>query len=205
MSGTRAVLRARILNELKRPSLTAEADKAIDDAIAYYAVKRFAFNEELDTATTTVAGQSDYDLPANFAALIFAEITAGGARNRLYDDLDWSEYRWLTQTEPGNSTPTRICFFAGQYYLYPPPAGAYPVALSFCSTLGVLGDTDSNAWTTTAERLIRQRAKWDLNLNVIRNYAEADACASAEAIEYGNLQQRTAGQGRLKRVRAMAF
>lgn len=202
---TLADLKARILDELKRPSLTSQCALAVTDAIAYYAARRLGFNEVLDETSSTVAGHPAYAIPANFAALILAEVTDGGQRYRLGSTMDWDCYRSLTQGNPNAARPYEIIFYSDNYYLHPTPAGAYPLSLSYCSRLDTLTDTDSNGWTTTAEPLIRLRAKWDLLTNVIRDYAEADIVKAAELDALARLQERRGGRGGPKRARAMAF
>jgi len=204
--GTLGELKARIADETKRPSLTSQIAKAITDAIEFYAVQRFWFNEALDTSITTVADDPDYTIPTNFRRLILAEITVSGQRSDLCEDMGWEEYRAITRSANSSSQPTDIIFFGANLYLYPTPAGAYPLSLSYCSALDPFAvDTASNAWTTEAEPLIRARAKWDVLFHVVRDYAEAEQCAAAEREWLGRLQTRTAGYGRRKTVAAMAF
>lgn len=204
---TLADLKARILDELKRPSLTSQCALAIADAITYYASRRLGFNEVLDETTDTVADTAAYDIPDNFAALILAEVTDGGQRYRLGSSMTWDCYRNLTQGTDNSARPYEITFYGDQYYLYPTPAGAYTLSLSYCSKLpDFADDSDSNGWTLAGERLIRARAKWDLLTNVIRDYAEADIQAGVEMRELAKLQERRFdGRGGPKRIRAMAF
>jgi hypothetical protein len=210
--GTLGELKARILDETKRPSLTSQVGKAVTDAIEFYAVQRFWFNEALDTSITTVADTAAYEIPTVMRKLILAEITSGGQRFELCEGMSWEEYRSATRNSTSSVQPTDIVFYGANLYLYPTPAGEYPLSLSYSSALDgfldsedVIDDSRSNAWSTEAEPLIRARAKWDLYFNVIRDYDEANLCAQAEATWLGRLQTRSAGYGKPRRVQAMAF
>lgn len=204
--GTLGELKARILDETKRPSLTSQCAKAIEDAIEFYSTHRFWFNEALDESITTVAGTASYTKPPYLRRLLQAEITIGGQRTDLYWGLPWEDYRYLTGGSPVSGQPTDLIFFGDRLYLYPTPAGTYPVSLTHTSRLAPLSDdSGSNAWTTEAEPLIRARAKWDLFQNVIRDYAEAAEAAAEENRWFGRLQTRDAGQGRQTRIVASDF
>lgn len=196
--GTLADLKARILNEMKRPSLTAECAKAVLDAIAKHSLNRFPWNEETDSSTVTVTGTASYALPDRFGRLIMAEVTVGAQRYEL-DEIDYETLRGRTRTAVGNATPPcKIAFFGGRFHLDPPPAGdGWTVDLTFTSQLTAMSDdTASNAWTNQAEPLIRAAAKRDLYHNVVRDYAEAQAQEAEEARWLGILQRRAEGHGR---------
>jgi hypothetical protein len=195
---------------------------AVTDAIAHYSVKRLSLNEGfLNEAAVTTANVPYYPIPENFAGLILAEVTSGGAydeedppvyqggqRTELLAGMSWETYRRLTATTV-TGVPTDIVFYATNFFLYPCPDGEYPVSMSYRSKAADLTesgeDTDSNAWTTTGEKLIRARAKWDLLANVIRQYDEAQVAKTIELAEYAHLQERTVGQGRSRRVEPMRW
>ncbi len=204
--GTLGELKTRILDETKRPSLTSQVAKAITDAIEFYAIFRFPFNEALDETITSVAGTAAYTVPANFRNLILAEITVSGQRSDLAEGMGWEEYRAITRSANSFSQPTDIVFYGSDLYLYPTPADAYLLSLSYCSKLDdFVDDTSANAWTGVAEPLIRNRAKALLYAEVIRSPEEAAECAGLEREWLGRLQTRTAGYGRRKTVQAMSF
>lgn len=204
---TVAELKARILSELQRPSLTAQCAKAVTDAIEFYAMRSFWFNTVLDETITTAAGDPDYTIPPYFRAHKLAEITIGGERTCLRYGMEWDEYRHLQgASSPPNGQPTEILYFGDLLYLYPTPADAYPLSLTYCSALPPLvNDGDSNAWTTSAEPLIRARAKWDLLHNVIRDYPEAERAEAAEGRWYGLLQARDMGRRGPARIVAASW
>ena len=198
-------LKSRILNELKRPSLTAEVALAVADAIDWYATTRFWFNEVVADPITTESGTASYPLPATFRKLIRAEITIEGQRNDLCP-FGWDEYRDLTASGTNLGQPTDVCLFGGALYPYPIPNGAWPITLTMCSALGPLdGDAAANAWTTEAEPLIRARAKWDLLTNVIRDYDEAGFAQAVERDWLARLLSRGSGYGKPSRIAASGW
>lgn len=194
-------LKARILNELKRPSLTAEVGAAVTDAIAFYATTRFWFNEVLDETIATAPGTPDYLVPLTMARLLRAEITVSGQRTQLNSEMGWDEYRDLTAST-GSGQPTDLCFFGASLYPYPIPNDVWVLSLSYTSTLDPFAsDAASNAWTTEAEPLIRARAKWDLLTNVVRDVTgEAERAQAAEHEWLARLLSRGAGRGKSSRV-----
>lgn len=195
-------LKARILNELKRPSLTAEVAASVSDAIAFYSTTRFWFNEILDESVTTEASTASYAIPANFRRLLRAEITISGQRNQLCGTMGWDEYRDLTASGANTGQPTDLCFYGTNLYPYPIPNDAWLLSLSYCSSLGDLAnDAASNAWTVEAEPLIRARAKYDLLANVIRDMTgEVERAQAVEHEWLARLLQRGTGHGKPARV-----
>ena len=195
-------LKARILNDPTRPSLTAEVAAAVTEAIAFSATTRFWFNEVLDETITTVAATASYPIPANLRRLLRAEVTISGQRNQLCGTMGWDEYRDLTASGANTGQTTDLCFYGANLYPYPIPNDAWTLSLSYCSSLGDLAnDAASNAWTTEAEPLIRARAKYDILVNVIRDMTgEADRAQVVEHEWLARLLQRGAGHGKPARV-----
>ena len=194
-------LRSRILNELKRPGLTSEADLAIADAVAFYSTYRFWFSEETHTFTT-VADTASYSLPSDFRDWVKLEIIVGSQRWDLGCPWTYQEYRDAAlDTVLERGQPTNWAIWESSLYLYPAPDGVYSLPMAYIEAIGVPAAGEENAWTTHAEPLIRTHAKIDLLTNVIRDMSgEAERLEPQRLRWLGHLQRRTQAMGRPNRV-----
>ena len=78
--------------------------------------------------------------------------------------------------------PTSYDYYGKQIRLYPIPDASYSAVVSGVYALAELSaTTDTNAWMTDGEQLIRARAKWELLTHVIKDKEGADMMAEAEA------------------------
>jgi len=138
-------------------------------AIAHYDDERLKFNEVRATASTT-ADDSYVALPSDFMDLDHLKIEVNGS---TYDLVS----RSFSEIEDVDSTtytgqPTRYAVYDNQLRLYPTPDKAYELTLAYLQSLSALSaDTDTNAWMTTGEELIRARAKAAFRINYL--YDEA--------------------------------
>lgn len=171
---TYATLVNRVLDDLDRQgSLTSQAQSAIQTAIDHYEGTRFYFNQERATAQT-VNAQEFYALPSDVLDIDVLSLTAGSNTYKLirrtYETLeDW----YLNSSYTGY--PTDYAIYNQQIRLYPiPDASTYTLTLSYAKRLSTLSsDSDSNAWTTTAEELIRSRADADMAFRILQNEKRA--------------------------------
>lgn len=178
MAGDYGSMQARIADELARSDLTSQIKLAILSAITNYQRERFYFNESRSLTFSTVDSQEFYtssDL-ASIPNLIDIDeiIFTQNSTNRYpllratMEQLDW----WSINPTSTTSLPTNFCYYAQQIRLYPIPNGVYTVRIE--STVRLTPDplsldADTNAWMTDGEEMIRQRAKADINCNVIRD------------------------------------
>lgn len=166
-------MRSRIADELANDGdiSTAQINYAIQDTIKLYERRPWWFNQK--TATfTTIDGQEYYssadlsDIP-DIVQIVSAVVDFGGNT-----PLRAVDYQTIDDEQDGSveAVPRAFAVFKEQIRLFPIPDDAYTVTLSYIYRLTALSsDTDSNAWTTDAEELIRQGAKRRIALNYLNS------------------------------------
>lgn len=178
-------MQTRISDEVLNAAVTTSHIKnAIQTAIGYYENTTFYFNQKTSTFNT-VSGQELYtatDLPAipNIFELRNSTVALSGIKSPLlpvdYDVID------NEQTGSVTGFPYWMSVWEQKIRLYPIPDNTYVVTLSYIQQFSTLSaDGDTNAWTTEAEELIRQRAKYILAMDVI-----IDESLAARATKMGN-------------------
>lgn len=196
---TLSTMKSRIADELARSDLTSQIAAAITSAIAFYEGRRFWWNET--TANLTTSASQEWYSSADFADMPYiaefdsVRLTVSGRPypliRRTYEEIEW-----LSAGTATNGDPTDYVYYAQQLRLYPVPNQARVLSLSYVKKLTALSsDSDTNAWTTEAEELIRTHAKVDLLENIIRSadaFQEADRLRRREAEILGRLDQETA-------------
>ena len=166
----------RIASELSRDDLGTTGDNgvaaiqnAIRDAVYFYQPQAHFINEAI-TTTSTVAGQSTYNLPEDLVSLTQLDIirynTVYPLHLRRYQDLDRMDS--LSPT-PIQGAPEDYAIYDQQVRLFPTPDAVYSLRFIYYAAIPFPELTESNFWTTTAEEMIRARAKYGLNMSVIRD------------------------------------
>lgn len=191
-------MQRRIADELLRSDLTSQIQNAIQTAIKEYERNPFYFNQlRQDTAFNTSHGQEFYtsatsSLIASMVTLNRVTVTVSG--NRYSMNPRTPEYMEDTSVNPVvYGQPVDYAYFAEQLRFYPIPDNAYAVALSGIYRLNTLSNsTDTNAWTSDAELLIRCRAKYELAMHVLRDPDMAQQMKGAEFEAFSNLKGETA-------------
>ena len=191
MSGDFGTMQNRIADEIARSDLTAQIRDAIQSAIRLHESERFWFNEA-EAAAASVAGQANYALPGDFLEADALTLTVSGNRYPLCArGFGW--IRGVAVAESSRGRPTDWAYYADQLWLYPVPDAAYALTLSYLKRLAALSESsDTNAWMTHGEELIRARAKADLYANVIRDFDEALAMKAVETEALANLRIKSA-------------
>lgn len=165
-------MQTRIADELDRSDLTAQIQKAIITAVAFYARKKFYFTETSFTFNTVVSreyyGVADNAAIATSPSLEILNIDINAGRFQMikqpFEYIDGISF--LTT---GLGQPQIWAYRAEQIRLYPIPSQVWTITAFNIPRLTALSAAgDSNAWTNDAEALIRTRAKIDLIFNVIR-------------------------------------
>lgn len=189
---TYGTMQDRIADEINRSDLTTQIQRAIQSAIAHYEAEKFWFNE----------AATDYSLSSSVATLSVPsgwveidDITytdAGGNQYRL----NRRSYDWYREVQTGTSSEvgevTDYSIFADAFYLYPTPNANRVVTISGTKQLSTLSSTtDSNAWMTNGEELIRQRAKWYLWTDVVVEPERAALASSAEMRAYERIKRQS--------------
>lgn len=182
----------RIASELARDDLSQTVDgvaairNAIMDAVYFYQPQAHFINEEIAT-TPTVAGTASYAFPEDLVSLEVLSIvrynTVFQLRLRRYRELDAEDSLYPSALQ---GAPEEYAIWEQSVRLFPTPDDVYTLmfkyykAIPFPATLGT-----SNFWTTVGEPLIRARAKFGLNMEVLRDQANAalDKAAEMEAFQ----------------------
>ena len=197
---TYSEMQTRIADELARTDLTEQIKKAILSAVEFYKDDRFWFNEG-EVSLTTADGTESQAMDVTFGEIDEKTITISGNRYPL-KLVSYSELRRSVLLTTSKGQPGRIAIFDEKVWYDPVSDGIYTVKLSglvYFTTLSVGSDT--NAWTTEAEQLIRHHAKADLFANIIRNDKEAQKMIGLSDALLSKLKQKTVqkiGSGRLK-------
>jgi hypothetical protein len=202
-------MQTRIASELHRTGITSSIQAAILSAVAFYANERFSGNEKRGTITTiagtriyTTATASPGTLPTDIAEIDSIVATVNGRDYKLQK----TTYEHLEDIDGGatltTGDPRMWAWYAGSLRLYPTPTSAVVLTLSYQTILTALSaDADTNFWTTTAEALIRSRAKKELALHVLFDDELATrmgAMEREELYQVRKLSSKLIAGGRLK-------
>jgi|SRR5581483_2822541 len=172
--GTYLDLQNNIASDLSRTDLTSQIKSAIGDAIEQYSNSRFYFNVTRSFTFNTVVGQRAYgasDLAQipNIIGIDTMFLFDGGRPLEL-DKYEADEFEWLQSTSTGNGRPCAYTYIDSQILVWPLPNAIYPIRPHMHYVLDPLvNDTDTNAWTNDAEKLIRCHAKLLLYTNVLED------------------------------------
>lgn len=172
---TYGIMKARIADDLARTDLTSNIATAILDAIKHYERKRFYWNEAI-ASFSTVVGQEWYSstdaswIP-NIVELDSLRISISGRpwplAAKTMDDMEF-----LTAGTATNGDPSAYCYYRQQIRLYPVPNQVRTMSAAYVQRFTTLSaDSDTNAWMTDGEALIRTRAKILLWEDTIRGDA----------------------------------
>jgi len=210
---TLAIMKARIASELRRTDLTTQIAAAISTAIKAYEHERWFFNETRENTFDTIALRPNYGAAqAAFIGLIskvdYAFIVIGDQPFELLPET-------MKYVEDSGTTPQFLgqpgwyAWYDEQFWLYPVPNEAWTVRIGAVleqAEPATDGET-GNPWMTTAERLIRSRAKYEIFTHVLRNVEEAQVMTANvnEALEQLNVRTTRKTKTGGGRIKAMAF
>jgi len=208
---TLAIMKDRMARELRRSNITTFIAEAITTAIGAYQDERFFFNEKRTPTFNTGASQEFYDSTDladlnNLLKIDYVKLIVG---NTVYDLLP--DRPKEIEGASSNSTSTGQHVWYGQKMrLYPIPAEAgwvVRVAGLYVYAAPASDGEASNFWMTTAERLIRSRAKYELATHVLRDTELAQIMTANTEEAFRQLQERTnqLTQTGGSRVRAMSY
>lgn len=169
---TLGIMKTTIADELVRDDLSTQIARAITTALALWAPARFDFNEKRYRLTTVAA--TEYYAMSTLTNVDGSAIATGEKLlevdsftltygNQPYQ-LDEKTQGWIDREQADSSQytgqPGAFTIFADQIRLHPIPDAAYSCTISGLAQLGTLSsDSDSNAWMTDGEALIRAQAK----------------------------------------------
>lgn len=184
----------RIGDEIQDSSLTTQVQNAIQDAIGTYERNRFYFNQTIATFPT-VANQEWYTGAALADIPLLIEIdslqcTIMGVKCPVQAE----DYRQVDRTQSGvwYGPPRVYSYYNEQLRLFPIPDQIYPMTMSYHHRLTPLvAPTDTNAWMTDGERLIRQTAKGFLAVDVLQEPNIAQGAQALAQMALDQLQMET--------------
>lgn len=166
-------MKARIASELRRSNITSAIASAITTAIEAYRGERFAYTEKRDVTFSTVDAQEFYTSSdnANIALLEKIDYVTLYIGNQPYPVVraapEWMEYASVNGTQEGQ--PSYYTWHQNKLRLSPVPNAVYTmrVAGNYQIAAPATDGEASNPWMTTAEELIRCRAKYELYMHVL--------------------------------------
>lgn len=212
---TFVIMQNRIANEVRDVSTAAASDieseiqAAIVSAVACYARERFYFNEATGTFST-VSGQEYYsssdlaDIP-NMVEIDSMKINTG-SRTYTLIPRDFSYIDQISSSTSAEGDPTDFVYYKQQIRVWPIPNAVRTVTVAYVKKLTALSaSSDSNAWTTDAEELIRLKAKHDLYLNLLKNAQKAAELETPIMFTHASLKRETTMKASSGRLRPTSF
>jgi len=202
---TLADIQARIASDLTRNDLTSQIANAVSDAINHYQRYRFWFNVTRLQTFATVPGQQAYAaadlaiIPSIIRVDALFILQSGTTTTYPLDRFEPADFEVIAITM-GGGKPTAFTYVDEEILLWPTPADTYTMRLHCHYKLAPLvNPTDSNAWVTDAEELIRSHAKLLLYTDVLDDEEgagrmQAKIPALVDALKYETSARRSNGQ-----------
>ena len=196
MAGTLTDMIARIASEINRPDLSAvQIPAAITTAITVYQSERFSFSDvPPDGSQTfwTVANRAYYtsgDNPNLGTMLKIDRVNINiGTSTILQLKREDPETLILYNQQAGTmrGQPSWYAYQNGEMIISAIPDQAYLITLGLFLNIAApaTGAEANNPWMTTAELLIRSRAKYEIALHVTRNATMAAAMSPDPPIPF---------------------
>lgn len=198
---TLPIMVTRIEDEIDDENLRDKVILAIRSAIQLYGPKKFYFNQKTFTFDTvvspaplefyTVSAAADIE---SFTEVTSSYITSGGTRYPFH--VIGNEVIEDAQDGLRTGRPTNWAYFAQQFRCFPIPDAVYTATIrGYCKLAALTDDeagTNTNAWMTDGEILIRQAAKRMIYTDVIKDAESALTAGGAEAQALDALETETA-------------
>jgi hypothetical protein len=146
------------------------------------------------TNLATVYNWNQYQPPIDYVSPFLVEITWSGNERVKLQKISYEELRGydVIRPSPPYSYPTMWAWFQQMLYLWPYPNSFYPITLSYRAAPQLVQTaTDSNYWTTIAERLIRKYAQAAIEREVIYDQAASQISMQAAMEELNALRSQT--------------
>lgn len=178
---TYGAMQDRIADELDRTDLTSQIQLAIRSAIKHYSSLNLWFKEERITANT-IPDTEYYALPSTMIGLRSVRLEDSSNHSWVLKPktMEYMEEHYDSASDY-TGRPKEYCLFDSMLRLGPIPDETYSIRLAVTEVLDTLSATaDTNEWMSAGEELIRQRAKWDIALNILKDQTQASGYKAAE-------------------------
>lgn len=215
-----ADLRARILDDLKRPATTSwntRVNAAIVDAISFYQPRRFYFNFDRSFTFPTVIGQARYSFPIpdgsitpsiaeEFYGIEGIWITIGNNPEYL-TPWEYVALENVLESQPQNAQPYAYAYINRALLIYPAPNQVYTIHLlgHFAQAAPAADTTTGNVWMNEAFQLIRATAKRMIAQNVLEDDALTSRMGAIESSELGRLARTSNRKAAGRAIRPTQF
>ena len=193
MAGTLADLQARIATDLTRSDLTSQIANAVTDAVNFYARERFWFNTSRSLTFNTVASQIAYTVSDYSVIPLLVKIDAlfvPQAQSVLpLDRYEPADFEMLNNASTGGGIPKAFTYVDQAIRLWPTPNTVFAMILhAHYKFPALVNGSDTNAWTTDAEELIRSHAKLLLYTDVLEDQDGASRMSQKVPVLLANLR-----------------
>lgn len=199
---TLGTMKQRLSSELRRTNISTQIASAIETAIEAYRHERFWFSESREITFNTVDQQWQYDSSdnADLGNVLRWDyvLTEVGDSYFTLMPMSPAEIEILNGDGDFFGQPLNWGFYGGQFLIYPIPNDAFPIRIGglIAKASPATDDEANNVWMTSAEKLIRCRAKYELYTHVLMDQVMAaqfnpdnDMGPTAKALQ--ELRQRT--------------
>jgi len=196
----------RIVTDLRRGNLLADAKVAINEAIEEAAKERFYFNE-MHTSFVTVPGTEYYDDQGLVELDAVWYTDAGSVKYgvNIESQLDAND---LSVGAVAGGALQSISRYGGQLRLYPVPSSVVTIYLDGYGKLApypLVADGDTNAWLNDGLQFIRNLAKRNVLRDIIRDYGEARVVEGVAEDYKNQLIEKTTLKSATGRIRSTQF
>lgn len=211
---TFGVLIDRIEDEIRDTGIRSNVQDAIRTAIKQVEYQRFWFNEERGLLFTTSSSQEYYstlasppagvDLP-NLLIIDSVRINTSGVMEPIRRST-WNEIEYLNSLNTTTGVPNRYVYYDQQFRLSPRPNASLTVEISAVVKFATLSaTTDTNAWMTDGELLIRNLAKAHIYAHVKGDDSQAQKHLALAEAEQQRLKTETVKRLQTGRVTSWSF
>lgn len=202
MTSTFLQMQNRIADDLDRTDLNTQIKLAINRAIKHYQTEPFWF-KETSSSFSAVVNQEEYvygtgGVPSNVEMIDILESQFNGSKTTIREITPFE----LEAKQTGDVTgePREFAQYQNRFKLLPiPNQSGITILIKYTKNYAELSaDSDTNDWLTYAEDLIEARARWWLNMRVIKDIPAAndDAVQELSALEaLRTLNTHKTGQG----------
>jgi len=202
MTSTFLQMQNRIADDLDRTDLNTQIKLAINRAIKHYQTEPFWF-KETSSSFSAVVNQEEYvygtgSVPSDVEMIDILESQFNGSKTPIREITTFELEAKQTGIVTGE--PREYAQYQNRFKLLPIPNQAgITILIKYTKNYAELSaDSDTNDWLTYAEDLIEARARWWLNMRVIKDIPSAndDAVQEASALEaLRTLNVHKTGQG----------